>query len=274
MSLQDRLTFDPTALSTAGLFFAQLALGVLAIMAMSSEYSTGTIRTTLAAVPQRGYVLAAKALLVAWTQPGARPRDRVQPRSSSAQAIFSSYGIHVSISAQATLRAVDRRRGSTSALLTLFALGLAAIIRHTAGAITALVAIVFIVPDREQPAAGLLAAQLLRYLPANAGGSITQVIHQPDTLRRGGASSCSSLGRVVSVGVGWILLRTPRRLTGAARARRLAQVLGTRARRPGAPAAFACAAASRRGPVDRLARSGRPWKPRPRQVVRENWYAP
>ena len=65
MSAQDRLTFDPTSLSTAGLFFAQLALGVMAILTVSAEYSTGTIRTTLCAVPQRGYVLAAKAIVMA-----------------------------------------------------------------------------------------------------------------------------------------------------------------------------------------------------------------
>src|SRR4051794_28425964 len=64
MSIQDRALFDPTSLSTAGLFFAQLALGVLAILVITSEYSTGTIRTTIAAVPQRGYTLAAKSILV------------------------------------------------------------------------------------------------------------------------------------------------------------------------------------------------------------------
>jgi ABC-2 type transport system permease protein len=63
----DRLLFDPTADSLSGLFFAQLAFAVFGVLIMSAEYTTGLIRTTIAAVPQRGYVLAAKAIMAAIT---------------------------------------------------------------------------------------------------------------------------------------------------------------------------------------------------------------
>ena len=63
LSLRERFTFDPTAHSLRGLFLAQLAIGVLGVLIMTSEYTTGLIRTTFTAVPQRRSVLAAKAIV-------------------------------------------------------------------------------------------------------------------------------------------------------------------------------------------------------------------
>jgi ABC-2 type transport system permease protein len=65
MSAQDRLSFDPVGAALDGLSFGVLAFGVLGVLAVSTEYATGMIRTTLAAVPGRGTVLAAKALVLA-----------------------------------------------------------------------------------------------------------------------------------------------------------------------------------------------------------------
>src|SRR5581483_5057260 len=58
-------TYDPTAASFYALPFAQLALAVGGVLAVSGEYSTGTIRTSLTAVPRRGHFLAAKAAVFA-----------------------------------------------------------------------------------------------------------------------------------------------------------------------------------------------------------------
>src|SRR5262252_6256044 len=63
LGLRERLTFDPTAQSLRGLFLAQLAIGVLGVLVISSEYATGLIRTTLTAIPQRRVVLTAKAIV-------------------------------------------------------------------------------------------------------------------------------------------------------------------------------------------------------------------
>ncbi len=60
VSAHDRLTFDPTGLSLLRVFPAQLAIGVLGVLIMGSEYATGQIRATLGATPQRGTLLAAK----------------------------------------------------------------------------------------------------------------------------------------------------------------------------------------------------------------------
>src|SRR6476620_3128024 len=57
--------FDPTSRSLAGIFLAQLAIGVLGVLLITGEYATGMIRATLAAVPSRLPVLWAKAVVFA-----------------------------------------------------------------------------------------------------------------------------------------------------------------------------------------------------------------
>jgi len=61
MSAAARAAFDPVGDSFAGLGIAQLAFGALGVLAISSEYATGLIRTTFASVPRRRAVIAAKA---------------------------------------------------------------------------------------------------------------------------------------------------------------------------------------------------------------------
>jgi ABC-2 type transport system permease protein len=59
--------FDPTAVSLSGVQLAQLAIGVLGVLLVAGEYATGTIRVSLAAVPQRLPVLWGKAIVFALT---------------------------------------------------------------------------------------------------------------------------------------------------------------------------------------------------------------
>ena len=64
-SVSDKLSWDPTGISTSGLAIGSLAIAVLGVLYISSEYSSGMIRTSLIAVPKRGRVLAAKSLVYA-----------------------------------------------------------------------------------------------------------------------------------------------------------------------------------------------------------------
>jgi ABC-2 type transport system permease protein len=59
-----RCPSDTTKLSLTGVEFSQAIVAILAVLAISGEYSTGMIRTTLAAMPRRSAVLAAKAVIV------------------------------------------------------------------------------------------------------------------------------------------------------------------------------------------------------------------
>ncbi|MEU2791028.1 ABC transporter permease [Streptomyces sp. NPDC007100] len=65
MSPRDRLAFDPTNVSFAGMGLGQLAMIVFGVLVVSNEYGTGMIRTSLAAVPQRGVFLFCKIAVAA-----------------------------------------------------------------------------------------------------------------------------------------------------------------------------------------------------------------
>jgi ABC-2 type transport system permease protein len=66
MSAADRATFDPTHDCFIGLVLGQLLLGVVGVLTITSEFSSGMIRATFAAVPRRPLVLAPSALWSAW----------------------------------------------------------------------------------------------------------------------------------------------------------------------------------------------------------------
>jgi len=61
-SVPGKLSWDPTGASLAGVAIASPAIAVLGMLCISSEYSSGMIRTSLIAVPKRGRVLAAKSV--------------------------------------------------------------------------------------------------------------------------------------------------------------------------------------------------------------------
>ncbi|WP_427885581.1 ABC transporter permease [Kribbella sp. GL6] len=144
LSAADKLSFDPVNLSFDGLAFAQLAFGVLGVLAISSEYSTGQIRTTFTVVPRRPVVLAAKAAV---TTAIAILVGGVLALTCFfvAQAGLHSAHLGVSLNSPGALRAV-LGAGFYLLTLTLLGLGLGALIRHTAGAISTLFALVFILP--------------------------------------------------------------------------------------------------------------------------------
>ncbi|HUX03641.1 MAG TPA: ABC transporter permease subunit [Acidimicrobiales bacterium] len=60
-----KLTFDPVSSSLGGILFAQFAIGVIGTLFVTSEYSSGSIRSTLAAVPQRPLLVASKLVVLA-----------------------------------------------------------------------------------------------------------------------------------------------------------------------------------------------------------------
>jgi ABC-2 type transport system permease protein len=55
---------DPAKISLTGIYLGQAVVAVMAVMAVSGEYGSGMIRVTLAAMPRRITVLAAKAAVV------------------------------------------------------------------------------------------------------------------------------------------------------------------------------------------------------------------
>jgi len=144
LSASDRSDFDPTNVSLSGVALGQLAVGVLGILVITAEFSTGAIRSTFSAVPNRRLVLAAKAavfggvvLLVG---------EIVSfVTFLLGQAILSGQAPHATLGQAGVLRAVVFS-GIYLAGTGLLALGLGTIIRHTAGAIAAFSGLVFVIP--------------------------------------------------------------------------------------------------------------------------------
>ena len=176
-----QVNFDPTRRSLTGVIFAQLAIGVLGVLVMSAEYSSGTIRATLSAIPRRPVVLAAKTAVF-----GTVAIVVSEIVSFGAffigQAIFSSSGSlpHATLSQPGVLRAVAGS-GLYLTLLALFALGLATIIRHTAGAISAFVGVLLILPLLLNALPTNYQNDISRFLPINIGVNMVQATTQPNS---------------------------------------------------------------------------------------------
>ncbi len=159
----DRIGFDPTARSLAGLFLGQIAIGVLGVLAMSAEYSTGTIRATLAAAPNRPLVLACKACVFG-----------AVALIASEVLTFAAFGLgqqllkgstpYATLGQPGVLRAVAGA-GLVLAVVGLFALAIATIIRHTAGAIAAYVGTMLVLPLILQAFPASFQQDVIKYLP-------------------------------------------------------------------------------------------------------------
>jgi ABC-2 type transport system permease protein len=165
-----RAAFDPAAYSLSGFFLAQLAVGVLGVVVMTSEYATGSIRSTLAAAPQRGTVLTAKAAVFAAVAAITGIASSLAAFYTG-QAILASEGIQARIGDPGALRSVTGA-GLYLAVLGLLALGLGTLIRRTAGAIAAVVGLVLILPVLVQGLPSSWQAAVTRYLPSAAGQAI------------------------------------------------------------------------------------------------------
>lgn len=170
--------FDPTGISLGGLAsflgFSQLALVVLGVLVITSEYATGMIRTSLAAVPRRGRLLAAKAIVFALVA-------LVVGETTGfiaffvGQVVLSGQGApHAALGDPHVARAVIGS-GLYLALVGLAAVGVGALIRNTAGAISTLVAVIIVLPPLSNLLPTSFGRPLREYWPTEAGSQIISV---------------------------------------------------------------------------------------------------
>jgi ABC-2 type transport system permease protein len=154
--------FDPTQQSLTGLIVAGLTGGVFGALLITGEYSSGTIRATLAATPRRPILLTAKiGVTAAATVVFCELLSFVS--FLLGQAILSGGGApSANLASPGAFRAVFMT-GLFIALMALMSFGFGLILRSTAGAIAAFVGVVFVLPlvmrGISQPD--------LRYLPTN-----------------------------------------------------------------------------------------------------------
>jgi ABC-2 type transport system permease protein len=175
---QERLAFDPVGRSLAGINLAQLAIGVLGVLIVTGEYTTGMIRSSLMAVPRRLPVLAGKTVVFA--------AATFVLMLVSAFAAFllgqAALGTHgTTLSAPHALRAVIGVALYLT-VIAVFAVGLGFILRSTAGGIATLFGLLLVVPGLGRLLPTTWQPHVLPYLPSNAGAGVYSVHTEPGML--------------------------------------------------------------------------------------------
>ena len=177
LSAHEAATADSVRISLGGLHLSQVAIGLLGVLAITSEYGTGMIRATLAAVPQRRLMLAAKALVLA-------------------AATLATPGV---------LRAV-LGAGLYLGVLALLGFGLGAVFRSSAGAVAVLLGALFVptilimlLPRSWQNTIG-------PYLPMNAADTLYSLRHEAHTLQPWAGFGVFCLYTAAALAAGFILI--------------------------------------------------------------------
>jgi ABC-2 type transport system permease protein len=141
----------------------ELVIVVLGALVITAEYSTGMIRTSLAVMPRRGVLYAAKAMVfAAVTLTVSLVTSFVD--FFAGQAILASKHLNTTLAQPDVLRAVLL----SAAIVTVFGLlayGTGAIIRHTPGAITSMLGVIFLVPLLAQALPTPWYHDIVRWLP-------------------------------------------------------------------------------------------------------------
>jgi ABC-2 type transport system permease protein len=194
---------DLTNNALSGIAVGLLSMGVLGVLAMTAEHSSGTIRTSLSAAPDRTRLLAAKAVVfgaaalvvgevasfVAFLAGGAALPDGVAAPS------LGDPGV---------LRAV-LLAGAGYCLIGLLGLGLGAIVRHTPAAIGVLVGGVYVVSQF----VGAMSEALMGWVPVSIVANSLTTVEPMDGMLSPAAGLAVLAGyAAVALGVGgWLLER-------------------------------------------------------------------
>ncbi|HUY07755.1 MAG TPA: ABC transporter permease [Acidimicrobiales bacterium] len=200
----ERFTFDPIRESLIGVFFGQFAIGVLGVLVISAEYTTGTIRASLAAVPKRFRLLLGKIIVfgVATLIIG----EIVAFASFFVgQTLLHAPAPHATISSPGALRAVTGD-GLYLCLLGLIALGIGGIIRHTAAAVSAYVGLLLVIPIIIALLPSTVSNDVTRFLPASIGHTVVSRIQDPHNFSPGIGLVVLAIYAAVALGVAGYLL--------------------------------------------------------------------
>lgn len=174
LSAHQKAVIDSVRVSLGGLHLSQVAVGLLGVLAVTGEYSSGMIRATLAAVPQRRLLLTAKALVLT-----AAVAVTGIAACLAAYLAFQAFlpagdALRTTLAGPGVLRAVTGA-GLYLTVLALLGFGLGAVLRSSAGAVAVLFGVLFVpsllaalLPPSWQDTIG-------RYLPMNAGDTIYTV---------------------------------------------------------------------------------------------------
>jgi ABC-2 type transport system permease protein len=241
----NKAQFDATQHALLAFFFlGELIITVIGAMVITSEYSTGMVRTSLSAQPRRGVVYAAKAITLAAVTLVISIITSfiaffVGQILLSGKGVAASLFHTITVPANANVNCTGGGPGvgpgtctatfsgtdvvTASAVLTaiigcalfvtliaLLAFGAGAIIRHTAGAITTVIGLVFVIPIVENALPSNWHNDIMRFLPDAANQVISVTVAGTDPTHLWSAwpqLGVTALWAAVLVGIGAYLFR-------------------------------------------------------------------
>ncbi|NUT70606.1 ABC transporter permease [Pseudarthrobacter sp. C4D7] len=190
---------------TSGIAFAQLILGSLGVLLMSSEFTTGMARSTFAAVPRRLPAFAAKLVVVMVT-------SFVVTAASTwvaglvAVPVLDNYGLKLDLGSSQSVKLLLVNSVYVAAVAAI-GMALGTLIRNSAGGIMSLVGIFFVAPIAFQLIPGDFFTEARKYLPGNTVEPLTAAQHVPDTLEAWQAGLVLGAWVVIPVLLAGILLK-------------------------------------------------------------------
>lgn len=163
--------FAPILMTMSGNVILLIASAVFGTLAVASEYSNGMIRLTLTATPKRGQVLLAKILLVSSITMVLGVMTTVS-MFLVGRAVLESYGVSMAGLGDTDVQRLVLGLGVATPLFPIFGLSLGIMLRSSAGAITAVMGMLWL----PQIFGELLPAgpqKLLRLAPQSGADSLT-----------------------------------------------------------------------------------------------------
>jgi ABC-2 type transport system permease protein len=169
-TIDETLPITAAEIVTGGWFFAQLSVAVLAILSISGEYSTGMIRSSFTSVPRRLPVLAAKAMVV-FVAVAVVSLVAVALSWPAALPFLDQLGLTVDLGDADTVRIL---LGTPLYLGTigLFAFAVGALVRHSAGALAAVLGMLLVVENVFAALPFRFFELVSPFLPSTAGGRL------------------------------------------------------------------------------------------------------
>ncbi|WP_134742290.1 ABC transporter permease [Nocardioides sp. 503] len=170
---------SPGSFITWGMMFAQITAVILGALAVTTEYSTGMIRSSLAAVPARGKVLAAKSLVVTVVLFVVGTLTALAGWAGG-NWFLDREGIGIALEGD-MLRAV-LGGGLFVAGIGLFSVAVGFLLRHTAATISVVLALMLILGNMANLVPGTFGEWLVKLMPGNAGSAVSMVVPFNPTL--------------------------------------------------------------------------------------------
>ncbi len=195
----------PGSFITWGMMLAQVCAVIVGALAVTSEYGSGMIRTSYAAVPRRGVVFAAKAVVVTSVL------FVVGTLTALLGYVGGNYFLDregIGLALEGSVARSMYGSGLFLAALGLLSLAVGFLVRHTAAAISIVLALVFVIGNMVSLIPGDLGVWITKLMPGNAASALVQpVTFRPDLFGAWTGFGVLTAEVVVVCAAAWYLLR-------------------------------------------------------------------